>query len=109
MEPVASVVGVAVVFALIFALGEWLFGRLTSKLASRLHGGWRWFALPFTAVLSFGAFLVLRPLVLDQPRTPLWFVGGAIAVALLVTTGTATGWAMGPAGRVAHRVAARSV
>jgi len=94
MEQVASVVGVAIVFALIFALGEWLFGRLTSKLASRLHAGWRWLALPITAVLSFGAFMALRPLILDQPRTPLWFVGGAIAVALLVTTGTAAGWAM---------------
>jgi hypothetical protein len=68
-------------------------------LDARLQTGWRWLTLPATAILSIAAFLALRPFIVDQPRTPLWFIGAVIAVALLVTAGTAAGWAIVALGR----------
>jgi hypothetical protein len=99
MDQVAGIIGVAIFFGLVFALGDWLFRRFTDRLDARLHAGWRWLTLPITAAISSAAFLVLRPLILDQPRTPLWFALGFVAVALLVTTGTALGWAVFVLGR----------
>ena len=99
MTQVACVIVLAIFFGVVFALGEWLFRRLTDRLDARLHAGWRWLTLPVTAIVSSAGFLVLRPLVVDQPRTPLWFVLGLVAVALLVTTGTALGYAVIALGR----------
>jgi hypothetical protein len=99
MDQVAGVIGVAIFFGLVFALGEWLFRRFTDRLDARLHAGWRWLTLPITAVVSSAAFLVLRPLIVDQPRTPLWFALALVAVALLVATGTALGLAVVSLGR----------
>jgi hypothetical protein len=99
MDQVAGVIGVAIFFGLVFALGEWLFRRFTGRLVARLHAGWRWLTLPITAVVSSAAFLVLRPFIVDQPRTPLWFALSLIAVALLVATGTALGLAVVAFGR----------
>jgi hypothetical protein len=99
VEQIASVAGVALVFALIFSLGEWIFRRSAATLDARLQTGWRWLTLPATAILSIAAFLALRPFIVDQPRTPLWFIGAVIAVALLVTAGTAAGWAIVALGR----------
>lgn len=99
MDQIASVIGFAIVYWLIFALGEWLFRRFTDRLDSRLHAGWRWLTLPVTAIVSWAAFLVLQPFVVDQPQTPLWFAVAFVAIALLVTTGTALGWAVVALGR----------
>jgi hypothetical protein len=99
MDQVAGVIVLAIFFGVVFTLGEWLFRRLTDRLDARLHAGWRWLTLPVTAFVSSAGFLVLRPLVVDQPRTPLWFVLALVAVALLVTTGTALGYAVIALGR----------
>jgi len=99
VEQLAVVIGVAIAFGLVFWLGEWLFRLLADRLDSRVQAGWRWLTLPITAILCFAGFLVLRPLILDQPRTPSWFVIGLIAVALLVAGATALGYAMLALGR----------
>jgi hypothetical protein len=99
MDQLAGFIGVAIFFGLVFMLGEWLFRRFTDRLDARLHAGWRWLTLPITAIVSSAGFLGLRPLIVDQPRTPAWLVLGLVAVALLVTTGTALGYAMIALGR----------
>jgi hypothetical protein len=94
VEEWISAIIVGIFFGLVFALGGWMFRRLAGRLDARLSAGWRWLTLPTTAVLSFAGFLVLRPLVVDQPRTPLWFVLGFAAIALLVAGATALGVAL---------------
>ena len=84
MDGIAGLIGVAIFFGLVFGLGEWMFRRLADRLDSRLHGGWRWLTLPIAAFLCFGAFVLLRPFILEQPRTPLWFLIAVIAITLLV-------------------------
>jgi hypothetical protein len=78
-------VAVAIIVAVVFTLGAWLARGLTGTLAARLTLERRWLTLPLTSVLSFGLFLVLRPFLLDQPRTPLWLVLGVLAVGALFT------------------------
>jgi predicted metal-binding membrane protein len=99
MDQVAITVAVVIAFGLIFALGEWLFRRLAGSIDSRLHAGWRWMTLPITAVVGWAGFLALRPLVLDQPQTPLWFILSFVAVASLVVAATAMGLAVFGLGR----------
>jgi hypothetical protein len=99
VDQAVGVIGVAIVFGLVFALGEWIFGRFTDRLDARLHAGGRWLTLPITAVVSSAGFIVLRPFVVDQPQTPLWFILALTAVALLVMTGTALGLAVVALGR----------
>ena len=99
VDQLAGVIGVAIVLGLVFGLGEWLFRALADRLDSRLQAGWRWLALPVTALLCFAGFLALRPLIVDQPRTPLWFAMGLIAVALLFAGATALGNATVALGR----------
>jgi len=99
MERLAVAVGVGLSFGIVLLAGRWMYGRLSESIAARLHSSWRWLALPITGVLCGGAFAVLRPLIVDQPRTPLWFVLAATAVALLVATGTALGWTLVQMGR----------
>ena len=55
--------------------------------------------MPITSVLCAGAFAALRPFIVDQPRTPMWFVLGLTAVALLVACATALGWTIVEVGR----------
>jgi hypothetical protein len=100
VEQFAVAIGVAIAFALIFALGEWFFERLTGRLTTRLRYRWRWLVLPMTALISFGLFTILRPLVLDQPMSPLVFLGLLGAVALLVSGATALGYAIVEAGKL---------
>jgi hypothetical protein len=99
VDQVVAAIAVVIAFGLIFAAGEWMFRVLEHRLDSRLHGGWRWLTLPITAVLCFAGFLALRPWILDQPRTPLWFGLGLIAIALLVGGSTALGYAAVAVGR----------
>jgi hypothetical protein len=99
VDQLAGVIGVAIFLGIVFGLGEWLFRALADRLDSRLQAGWRWLTLPIVALLSFAGFVALRPLVLDQPRTPSWFAIGLIAVALLVSGATALGFAMVKLGR----------
>jgi drug/metabolite transporter (DMT)-like permease len=84
---------------IVFLTGTWAYGRLSGSIAARLHSSWRWLALPITGLLCGGAFAVLRPLIVDQPRTPMWFVIGATGVALLFASATAFGWTLVAAGR----------
>jgi hypothetical protein len=94
MVQLAIFLALAVSFGVLYALVEWVFRRLTGHLASRLHAGWRWLALPLTALISWTGFVALRPLVLDQPPSVPVLIGSLTAVALLVITGTAAGWAV---------------
>src|SRR5688500_3486857 len=94
MDEIAIALAIGISFAVIFALGELIFRRLTSRVASRLLAGWQWLVLPATAIVSFGAFLAIRPLVLDQPPSLPVLVGLVIAVALLITAATATAFAV---------------
>jgi len=100
VEQFPVLVGVALAFGLIFAVGEWFFERLTGRLTTRLRYRWRWLALPLTALISFGLFTVLRPLVLDRPTSPLVFLGLIVAVALLVSGATALGYTILEAGKL---------
>ena len=93
VDQLGALIGVAIFYGLIFGLGEWFFRVLADRLDARLQAGWRWMTLPIVAILSFAGFLVLRPLILDQPRTPVWFAMALIAVALLVTGATALAYA----------------
>ncbi len=99
MAEFAGVVVGAIILGIVFMAGGWMYDRLTGSIAARLHASWRWVALPITAVLCGGAFAALRPLIVDQPRTPMWFVLGATGVALLFASATAFGWTMIEAGR----------
>lgn len=99
MDQVVVVIGVAIVLGFVFAIGDRLFRRFTDRLDARLGAGWRWLTLPITALVSAAGFLVLRPLILEQPSTPLSTVLGLVGVALLVTTGTALGLAVVALGR----------
>ena len=99
MEQLVSLIAVSIAFALIFGLGTWLFTTLTATIAVRLPSRWRWLALLITAAVSFGAFLVLRPLVLDKPMNQFVFIGLLACVALLVSGATALGLAFVDAGR----------
>jgi nitrate/nitrite transporter NarK len=93
VEEWANAIAVGIFFALVFVLGERLFRRLAGRLDARLGARW-WLTLPVVAIISFAGFLMLQPLVVDQPRTPLWFVLGFVAIALLVAGGTALGYAV---------------
>jgi hypothetical protein len=93
VDQLATVIGVAVFFGLAFALGDWVLGVAEARTESRLRPGWRWLTLPIAATLCFAGFLLLRPLIVDQPRTPLWFVIGLVAIALLIAGATALGYA----------------
>ena len=99
MDEFAGVVVGAIIIGIVLATGHWMYGRLSESISARLHWRWRWLALPITGVLCGGAFAALRPLVVDQPRTPLWFVLGAAAVALLSASATALGWTLVNLGR----------
>jgi hypothetical protein len=99
VDQFARLIGLAIFFGVVFGLGEWAFRVLADRLDSRLQAGWRWLTLPIAAFLCFAGFLVLRPLILDQPRTPLWFAIGLIAIALLVAGATALGYATVALGR----------
>jgi hypothetical protein len=99
VDGIAALIGVAIFFGLVFGLGEWMFRRLADRLDSRLQGGWRWLTLPIAAFLCFAGFLALRPLILDQPRTPLWFLIGVIAIALLIAGTYASAYAVLGLGR----------
>ena len=91
MADFANAVAVAVGLALLFGVGRLFFTILTGAFATRLPYRWRWLAMPLTALISFGLFTVLRPLVLDKQTNPLGFVGLCVAVALLVSGATALG------------------
>ena len=93
MDQLGTLIGVAIAYGLIFGLGEWFLRVLADRLDARLQAGWRWLTLPIVAILSFAGFLVLRPFILDQPRTPVWFAMALIAAGLLVTGATALGYA----------------
>lgn len=99
VDQLAGVIGLAIFVGLVFGLGEWLFRALAGRLDARLQAGWRWLTLPIAAFLCFAGFVVIRPLILDQPRTPAWFALGIIAVALLVAGATALGYAAVALGR----------
>ncbi len=99
MEQFAAVVVAGIVLGIVFMTGTWMYGRLSESIAARLHSSWRWLALPITGILCGGAFAVLRPLIVDQPRTPMWFVIGATGVALLFASATALGWTLVEVGR----------
>lgn len=94
-------VAVAVIFGLVFGLGVWLANGLRVAVAARLTPGWRGLALPLSCVMSFGLFLVLRPFLLDQPRTPLWFALGLLAVAALYGGSVALAHTIIEAGKLA--------
>jgi hypothetical protein len=99
VDQLATTIGAAVFFGLAFALGDWLLGVAAARTESRLRPGWRWLRLPIAATLCFAGFLLLRPLIVDQPRTPLWFVIGLVAIALLIAGATALGYAAVAFGR----------
>ena len=99
MAEFASVVVAGIILGMVFVTGTWMYGRLSGSIAARLPSSWRWLALPITGILCGGAFAVLRPLIVDQPRTPMWFVIGATGVALLLASATALGWTIVEAGR----------
>jgi hypothetical protein len=93
VDGIAAFIGVAIFFGLVFGLGEWMFRRLADRLDSRLQGGWRWLTLPVAAFLCFAGFVALRPFILEQPRTPLWFLIGVIGIALLIAGTYASAYA----------------
>ena len=99
MEGLAVVVVGSIILGLVFWAGLWVYERLSGSIAARLPSSWRWVALPITAVLCGGGFALLRPLIVDQPTTPMWFVLGTTAVALLFASATAFGWTMVEVGR----------
>ena len=99
MEQLVSLIAVGIAFALIFGLGTWVFNMLTAAIAARLPSRWRWLALLITAAVSFGAFLAVRPLVLDKPMNAFVFIGLMACVALLVSGATAVGLALVEASR----------
>lgn len=99
MDGIAGLIGVAIFFGLVFGLGEWLFRRLADRLDSRLQGGWRWLTLPVAAFLCFAGFVALRPLILNEPRTPLWFLISVIAIGLLIAGTYASAYAALALGR----------
>jgi drug/metabolite transporter (DMT)-like permease len=105
VEQLAVAVVAGISLGMVLLAGRWMYGRLSGSIAARLHASWRWLALPITAVLCGGAFAALRPLIVDQPRTPMWFVFGATGVALLFASATALGWTFVEVGR---RIAAAS-
>jgi uncharacterized BrkB/YihY/UPF0761 family membrane protein len=89
MEDVAIFVAIAICFGVVYALVEYVFRRLSGELASRLHGVWRWLVLPLVAAVAYGAFVVLRPFVLDKPPSVHVMIGGLVEIALLVIIATA--------------------
>ena len=99
MDGIVGLIAVAIFFGLVFGLGEWMFRRLADRLDSRLQAGWRWLTLPVAAFLCFAGFLLLRPLILDQPRTPSWYLIGVIAIALLIAGTYASAYAVLGLGR----------
>ena len=88
-----------IILGIVFWAGLWVYGRLSGSIGARLPSSWRWVALPITAVLCGAGFAALRPLIVDQPDTPMSFVLGATAVALLFASATAFGWTMVEVGR----------
>jgi hypothetical protein len=99
VEGIAAALVAGVILGTVFMVGRLVYARLSESLSFRLPQGWRWLALPITAAVCGGGFAALRPLVVDQPRTPLWFVLGAAAVALLLACATALGWMFVQGGR----------
>jgi len=99
VDDLAAPIGVAIFFALVLWLGDLVLGALEIELSARLRPGLRWLALPITATICFGGFLLLRPLIVDQPQTPLWFLIGLVAIALLTAGAIALGYAMVAVGR----------
>src|SRR5829696_9551053 len=91
-------VGGVIVLGLIFVLGLSSMWLLEDRLDARLPVGWRWLRWPVVATVSFGGFLVLQLLVVDQPRTPMWLVLGVLGVALLAAGASAVGYGIVAAG-----------
>ena len=99
MDQLVGVIASIVFFGLALGVGEWILRRLEIRLASRLRAGWRRMTLPIAALLCVAGFLALRPLILDQPRTPVWFALAFTAIALLFAAATAIGYALFALGR----------